>query len=95
MSPASRRAVGRGTFADVAAKLADDRRDGIGAEVAPALLAEAVDRLDEADRTYLDEVVDGIGRPRESTRERVDEREVLLDHPGPGAPVAVTVIGRE
>ena len=39
------------------AQLADDRRDGVGAEVAPAIVAEPVYGLDETDGARLHEVV--------------------------------------
>ena len=51
--------------ADVAAELADDRRDGVRAEVGSAVLAESVDGLDQADGPDLDEIVDRLRRASE------------------------------
>ena len=74
--------------AEVAADLADDRRHGIGGELDATLELEAVDRLDQADRAHLDEVVDGLAAARVAPCERVDERHHLLDQAVAGSAVA-------
>jgi hypothetical protein len=65
--------------AEVAPDLADDRRDRIREERAPALGVEAVDRLHEPDRARLDEILDRLARAPVAPRELPDEREVPLD----------------
>src|SRR5512144_2891298 len=79
----------------MAAQLSDDRRHGVRTEVGSTVLAEPVDRLDQTDGSDLDEIVDGLRRPSEVAGERVDQREILLDHLCPRATVATAVIGRQ
>ena len=67
--------------AEVAADLADDRRHGVGGELDAPLEVESVDRLDQADRSDLDEVVDRLAAARVASRERAHERHHLLDQP--------------
>ena len=66
-------------IAEVTADLADDRRHGIRRELDAALELEPVDRLDQADRADLDEIVDGLAAARVPTGERANERHQLLD----------------
>ena len=68
-----------GAVAEVALDLADDRRHGVGAEEDPALEVEAVDRLDQADRRDLDQVVELLAAARVAARDRARERQVGLD----------------
>ena len=75
-------------------ELADDRRDGVRAEVVPTLDVEPVDRLDQADRARLDEVVGLLGRTREATGQRADERQVPLDRLLPRRPVVSAAVPR-
>src|SRR3954453_6685657 len=59
--------------------LADDRRHGVRAEVDAAPPVIPVGGVDQADRADLDEVVETLAAVRESSCERLDEREVLHD----------------
>jgi hypothetical protein len=77
------------------AQLPDDRRHGIRAEVVASILAEPVHGLDEPDRADLDEVVDRFERAGEATGERMDEGQVLLDHPRARPMVASAVVRRQ
>src|SRR4051795_10071926 len=60
--------------------LADDRRHGVRAEVDAAPPVIPVGGVDQADRADLDEIVETLAAVRESSCERLDEREVLHDH---------------
>ena len=68
-----------GGVAEVAADLAEDRRHRVAREREPAVGIPAVDRLDEADRGDLHEVVERLGRAAVAQREAAGERHVALD----------------
>jgi hypothetical protein len=61
------------------ADLAGDRRRGEGGERDAAAGVEAVDRLDEADRADLDQVLERLVVPRETAGDRADERQMAFD----------------
>ncbi len=75
----ARRAHVPGRVAEVAAQLAEDRRDRVGREREPALRVPAVHRLDQADRGDLDEVIERLARSPVAQGERAGERHVALD----------------
>ena len=75
----ARRAHVPGGVAEVAAQLAEDRRDGVGGEREAAVGVPAVDGLDEADGGDLDQVVERLGRAAVAQREGAGERHVALD----------------
>src|SRR5262249_25088638 len=60
----------------------------IGREPAAAVVVESVDRLDQADRTLLDQIGEREPLTAVAPRGGRDEAEVGLDHPLPGARVA-------
>ena len=64
---------------EVALDLSCDRRDREGAEVDAALDVEPVDRLDQPDRSYLDEVLVQLASVAVPPGQALDERHVLLD----------------
>ena len=68
-----------GAVAEVALDLAEDRRDGVAGERDLALEVEAVDRLDEAQRGDLQEVVERLLRALVAARELARERQEALD----------------
>src|SRR5262249_55882025 len=70
---------GPGAVAEVALDLADDGRDGIRPEEDAALQVEAVDRLDQADRRDLDEVVELLAAAGVAARDRAREGEIGLE----------------
>ena len=76
-------------------ELAHDRRDRIGGELRAALQVEAVDRLDQADRRDLDEVLELLAAPGVAPRERLGERKVVLDQPLAGSEVTTLVVGAQ
>jgi hypothetical protein len=80
LSELRRETHGPRAVAAVTAKLADDRRDGVGAEVAAAIGAKAVHRLDQPDGAGLDEIVERLRGTREPACKGMDERQVLLDY---------------
>ena len=65
--------------AKVALDLADDRRRRIGRELDAAFEIEAVDRLEQADRADLHEIVERLAAVRELHREIAHEIEVRDD----------------
>ena len=71
--------IGPALVAEVALDLADDRRGGVGRELDAALEVEAVDRLDQADRADLDEVVVGLAAVAEPAGQVLDQGQVQLD----------------
>lgn len=77
------------------AELADDRRDGVRTEVASAFDVEPVDRLDQPDRTGLNEIFGLLGGTREAAGQRPDERQVPLDRLLPRRPVVGAVVPRK
>ena len=64
---------------EVPLDLADDRRGGVRGELDAAVEVEAVDRLDQADRADLDEVVERLAAAGEPAGEVLDERQVQPD----------------
>ena len=64
---------------EVALDLAHDRGRGIGGELEPSAGIEAVDRLDEADRAHLDEVVERLSPVLELGCEEAHEVEMAHD----------------
>jgi hypothetical protein len=62
----------------VTLELAEDRRDGVRAEGDLAGGIEAVDRLDQAERRDLDEVVEGLVGALVTTGELTRERQEAL-----------------
>ena len=81
-----------GAVAEVALDLAEDRRDRVGGERDLALGVEAVDRLDQADRRDLEEVVERLARALvaagELARQRQEALDELLARPGVAGAVA-------
>ena len=75
--------------------LADDVRRRVGGQLDTALEVEAVDRLDQADRTDLDQVVELLAAVRVAPRERPHERHVPLDQLLARGQVAVVVVGAQ
>ena len=64
--------------AEVTANLADDRGDRVGRELDALLELEAVDRLDEPDRSDLHQILGRLAAARVAVREGADERHQLL-----------------
>jgi len=79
--------------AEVPADLPDDGRHRIAREVDAAIDVEPVDRLDEADRSDLNEILERLAAPGIPQRERADERHELDERLVPGGLVAVPVVG--
>ena len=75
---ATRQAHGAGPVADVALHLTLDRRHGEGHELLAPLRVEALDRVQEADRTGLDEVIVLRAAPVVPAGQRIHERHVQL-----------------
>ena len=75
----ARHADGPRPVAEVALELAEDRRDGVAREGDVALGVEAVDRLDQAERRDLDEVLQRLLGALVATRELAGERQEALD----------------
>jgi hypothetical protein len=92
---AARTTDGPRPLPDGSPQLADDRRNRVGTEISAALLGEAVDGLDEPDGAHLDEIVDLVGPSREASRDRMDERQVLLDHALARGPIPVAPVGTQ
>ena len=68
-----------GPVAEVALDLAEDRRHGVAGERDLAVEVEAVDRLDEAERRDLEEVVERLLGALVAARELAGERQEALD----------------
>ena len=75
--------------------LADDRRHGVRRKLDTLLELEAVDRLDEADRADLDEVLRRLSTSRVAVCQRADERHQLLHEPVARLYVAVLEVRDE
>src|ERR1700676_5717047 len=74
------RHLDRPTFvAEIAFDLADDRRRRVGRELDPALEIEPIDRLEQADRADLNEVVECFTAIGELERQVANEVEVRDD----------------
>ena len=65
--------------AEVALDLADDRGRGVRRELHAALGVEAVDRLDQADRADLDQVLERLAAVAEAAGAVLDQRQVQVD----------------
>src|SRR5581483_6408981 len=89
---AARDAHGPAAVAEVPLDLADDVRRRVGRQLDAAGQVEAVDRLDQADRADLDQVVELLAAVRVAPRERADERHVLLDQPLARREIAALVV---
>ena len=74
--------------AEVALQLADDRRSGERRELEAAFGLEALDRLDEAERCDLDEVVERDAPVGEPPGEMLGETQVGLDQLVANGPLA-------
>ena len=72
--------------------LAGDRRDRERRQVDPAVGVEAVDRLHEADRPNLDEIIELLAATGVAASESPDERQVLRDQALARRPVAVLAV---
>src|SRR4051794_17823100 len=81
--------------AEVAAKLAEDRRYGVAGERRPALGVEAVDGVQEADGGDLLQVLDRLGGVDIARGEAVREREITLDRGLPVGGAAAAAQARE
>src|SRR5918995_2376894 len=81
--------------AEVALDLADHVRGRVGGERHLALELEAVDRLDQADRAHLLDVLERLAAPRVAPRERAHQREVALDQLLAGGRVAVLAVAAQ
>jgi hypothetical protein len=75
----------------VALELAEDRRDGERGEGGLALGVEAVDRLEQAERRHLDEVVERLAAALVASRELAGEGQEALDEGLAGRRVAALV----
>src|SRR5260221_5449848 len=82
-------------IAEVALDLADDHRDRIALELDAALGIEAVDRLDQADRPDLDEILVLLAAACIPARHRAHQREVFLDQTPAGVWVMFHVDGSQ
>ena len=69
-----RHADDRRAVAEVALDLTRDGRNGIAGEVGAAIRIEAVDRLDQADRPDLDEVLESFATVGVPTSQRAHQR---------------------
>lgn len=78
-------------IAQMALDLADDRGRRVRGEVAACRL-EAVDRLDQADRPDLDEILDPFPAVREAVRKGTCERQVRLDQLRASGEVALVAV---
>jgi len=79
----------------MALDLADDVRRRVRRELDAAAEVEAVDRLDQADRPDLHEVVELLPAVAVAAGERAHERHVLLDQLLAGGEVALLVVAAE
>jgi hypothetical protein len=75
----------------VSLDLAHDRRRGVRGKVT-ARRFEAVDRLDQADRPDLHEILDPLAAVCEPAREGACQREVRLDQPLASGEVTVVTV---
>ena len=73
---------------EVPPDLADDRRHRVRRQLHALLELEAVDRLDEPDRSHLHQVLGRLAAARVAVREGADERHQLLHEPVAGADVS-------
>src|SRR5581483_11268154 len=78
--------------AEVPLDLSQDGRHGVRGQLHPPLGVEAVDRVDEADATDLDEVVERLAASRVAERQRADERHQVLDQLLARRPVALVLV---
>jgi len=69
------------TVAQVSLHLPEDVRHGEGSQRHPASRLVPVDCLDQADRPDLNEILQLLSAVRVTPRERLDERQLLLDQP--------------
>src|SRR5215217_1811193 len=81
--------------AEVALDLADDVRRRVCRQLDAAVEVEAVDRLDEADRADLHQIVELLAAVAVAPRERADERHVLLDELLARLEIALLVVAAE
>jgi hypothetical protein len=79
--------------AEVALDLADDVRSRVGRQLDATVEVEPVDRLDQSDRTDLDQVVELLAAIRVAPCQRSHQRHVPLDQLLARCDVAVVVIG--
>ena len=87
-----RQAHQRTAIADVALHLAGDRRDGERGELVAAARVAALDGVEEADRARLKQVVELRARAPVTAGERLDEGQIELDQPLPGAGVPTLAV---
>src|SRR5205814_3908686 len=92
---AARHAHGPTLVAEVTLDLADDVRRRIGRELDAAAEVEAVDRLDQPDRADLDEILELLAAVGVATRERSNQRHVLLDQLLARCEVALLVVAAQ
>src|SRR6185437_609510 len=81
--------------AEVALQLTEDRRHGVARKARTVLRLEAVDRLDEADRGNLHEVVERLAGALVAPREPAGKRQEALDELLSGEHVALRLITAE
>ena len=81
-----------GLVAEVALDLTEDRRHRVRGQLDAAVRVEAVDRVDEADRADLDEVVEHLAAADVAKGERADERHQILDQLIPRSLVALRLV---
>src|SRR2546430_5343335 len=81
-----------GLVAEVALDLTEDRRHRVRGQLDAAVRVEAVDRVDEADRADLDEVVEHLAAADVAKGERPDERHQILDQLIPRSLVALRLV---
>src|SRR6266536_1146755 len=81
--------------AEVPLDLADDVRRRIRRQLDAAAQVEAVNRLDQADRADLDEILELLAAVRVPARKRAHERHVLLDQLLAGGDVALLVVAAQ
>ena len=80
---------------EVALDLADDRRHGERRERGLARRVEAIDRLDQAERRHLDQVLERLAAVPVPTRQRMGERQEPHDELIPRGPVPFAVVAHE
>ena len=64
---------------EVPLELADDRRRRVGRELDLAVEVEALDRLQQPDRSNLHQILERLASVPETAREKLDETDVLVD----------------
>ena len=69
-----------------------NRRDRVRRKIDAALQLEPIDRLDQADRAHLDEILELLAVADVTPCQSTDERQILLDQAGTGSEVTVAMV---